>query len=88
MNKYGIKEREEKYCFSYTHEFLPMLCFVPGLAAAKDGSRLGYGGGFYDRFLQEFKEKVTSVLCLPSKDFMFDKLPCEEFDEKVDLIVF
>ncbi|MES2614006.1 MAG: 5-formyltetrahydrofolate cyclo-ligase [Bdellovibrionota bacterium] len=87
-NKYGIKEKEDKYCFSYGHDFLPMLCFIPGIAAAQDGTRLGYGGGFYDKFLSEFKDKVTSVLCLPSREFLFDTLPYEEHDEKVDLIVF
>lgn len=30
------------------------LCLLPALAAAKDGTRLGYGGGFYDRFLAGF----------------------------------
>lgn len=88
VNKFGIKEKEEKYCFKYEKNFLPMLCFVPGLAAAQDGTRLGYGGGFYDKFLHEFKDKVTSVLCLPSQEFLFDSLPCEGHDEKVDLIVF
>lgn len=88
VNKHGIKEKEEKYCFSYRSDLLPLLCFVPGIAAAQDGTRLGYGGGYYDKFLREFKDKVTSVLCLPSKDFLFNTLPCEEHDEKVDLIVF
>ncbi len=31
------------------------LCLLPALAADKDGGRLGYGGGFYDRFLANFK---------------------------------
>ena len=88
VNKYGVKEKEEKFCFKYTQDFLPLLCFVPGLAAAQDGTRLGYGGGFYDKFLREFKEKITSVLCLPSKEFLFNSLPSDDYDEKVDLIVF
>lgn len=88
LNKHGIKEKEEKFCFPYTQSQLPMLCFVPGLAADQNGIRLGYGGGFYDKFLREFKEKVTSVFCLPSKEFLFNQLPSDEFDEKVDLLVF
>lgn len=87
-NKHGIKEKKDEFCFEYKEKDLPMLCFVPGIAAAQDGARLGYGGGYYDNFLRKFKEKVTSVLCLPSKEFLFNVLPTEEHDEKVDLIVF
>lgn len=87
-NKYGIPEKEDLSCISYNQSSLPMLCFLPGLAASQNGNRLGYGGGYYDKFLHKYKNQVTSVLCLPSRDFLFDALPCDTWDEKVDLIVF
>jgi 5-formyltetrahydrofolate cyclo-ligase len=87
-NSIGIKEKEEEHCFPYTQNSLPLLCFVPGIAASQDGSRLGYGGGFYDQFLSQFPDKITSVLCLPSQDFLLNALPLDPHDEKVDLIVF
>ncbi len=86
-NKYGILERPEEYCFEYTDDMPPMLCFLPGLAASKEGYRLGYGGGFYDKFLNKMNKKITSVFCLPSEDFVFDIIPSEANDHKVDLVV-
>ena len=53
------------------------LCIVPGLAAGKDGSRLGYGGGFYDRFLPTFK---GTALFAVYEQFLFDTLPHEAHD--------
>jgi 5-formyltetrahydrofolate cyclo-ligase len=88
VNAFGIKEKNDEFCFSYEKEKLPLLCFVPGIAASKDGHRLGYGGGYYDRFLKEYRDNVTSVLCLPSKEFVLNTLPTNDFDETVDLIVF
>ncbi len=38
------------------------LVFVPGLAFGRDGSRLGYGGGFYDRLLSQ-RRYAESTLC-------------------------
>ncbi|KAB8031049.1 5-formyltetrahydrofolate cyclo-ligase [Fluviispira multicolorata] len=86
-NKYGIKEKKSEHCLIYSEEMPPLLLFVPGLAASAEGFRLGYGGGYYDRFLAKFKNNVTSVLCLPSENFVFDLLPTDEWDQKVDLVV-
>lgn len=60
------------------------LCILPGLAAGKDGTRLGYGGGFYDRYLTTF-EGITLFPVYEKQ--LFPKLPVEEFDRLVDLIV-
>lgn len=38
------------------------LLIVPGLIFSPDGYRIGYGGGFYDRFLTNFKNDTASVI--------------------------
>lgn len=87
VNKYGIKEKSKEHCFEYNSSMPPMICFLPGLAAAKDGYRLGYGKGYYDRFIRMNSEKITTIFCLPTENFLFDYLPHDNNDEKVDLIV-
>lgn len=60
------------------------LCLVPALAADMCGTRLGYGGGFYDRFLADFKG--TTVL--PLYDcLLVPSLPVEETDIPVHVIL-
>lgn len=61
------------------------LIFVPALAVDKYGYRLGYGGGFYDRFLPFCKDALTVI---PVYDaFILQKLPRESFDVKADFII-
>lgn len=61
------------------------LIIIPGLAFDINGNRLGYGGGFYDRFLSKYPNSKRVALCY---DFqIFDEIPHEFFDEKVDLII-
>ena len=60
------------------------LCLLPGLAAGKDGTRLGYGGGFYDRFLATFEG--TTLFPVYSR-LVFDTLPSEAHDRRVDHIL-
>lgn len=61
------------------------LVLMPGLAFDPEGHRIGYGGGFYDRFLAHEKEHPTIALCY---DFqMLDRLETEEFDIPVDCVL-
>lgn len=61
------------------------LAIVPALMTDIDGYRLGYGGGFYDRFLAANPHIKTIVPI--AKELFVDKLPCDEFDVRVDYIV-
>ena len=61
------------------------LVLMPGVAFTKKGDRMGYGGGFYDRFLAEEPNHPTLALCY---DFQIvDSLPTEEFDIPVDTVL-
>ena len=54
---------------------------VPGLAFSSRGQRLGYGAGFYDRFL---KDLAGFKLGLAYRQQIFPKLPTEFYDVNMD----
>ena len=61
------------------------LVLMPGLAFDKAGHRVGYGGGFYDKFLANEPSHPTVALCY---DFqVLPHLNTEEFDVPVDLVL-
>ncbi|RZA13807.1 MAG: 5-formyltetrahydrofolate cyclo-ligase [Proteobacteria bacterium] len=60
------------------------LIIVPALAFDKDGHRLGYGKGFYDRFLSSFTATTIGV-CF--SEFFFESLPSEAHDRVVNHVV-
>ncbi|MBE6667480.1 MAG: 5-formyltetrahydrofolate cyclo-ligase [Ruminococcaceae bacterium] len=79
---YGIKEPHKSA--PLTKSDTDTLCIVPALAYDSNGNRLGYGGGYYDRFLSEFVG--FSILAIYS--FLYtDTLPTDSFDIKVDKII-
>lgn len=60
------------------------LVLLPGLAFDPQGHRLGYGGGFYDRFLSA-EPHPTIALCF---DFqMYEHLDCEDHDIPADVVL-
>ncbi|MBR1558646.1 MAG: 5-formyltetrahydrofolate cyclo-ligase [Clostridia bacterium] len=61
------------------------LVLMPGLAFDPEGHRVGYGGGFYDRFLENEPDHPLVALCY---DFqMYDHLDVESHDVPVDLVI-
>ena len=60
------------------------LVILPALAVDKNNYRLGYGGGFYDRFLAD--TKVFKIVCLP-KIFYLDTIFPEKNDIPIDKLV-
>lgn len=61
------------------------LVLMPGLAFDRQGRRIGYGGGFYDRFLAEEPNHPTLALCYSFQ--MVEEIPTEEFDVPVDCVL-
>jgi 5-formyltetrahydrofolate cyclo-ligase len=79
---YNILE-PNRFCIEQK-DFKNALCIVPGLVFDKNGYRVGYGKGYFDRFLSE--NDIKSVgLC--RKDFITDSIPVEDFDKAVDLVL-
>ncbi len=60
------------------------LAIVPGLGFNIYGFRIGYGGGYYDRFLSEYKQYSIGVAM---SEFLISDLPFEDHDKPVDFIV-
>jgi 5-formyltetrahydrofolate cyclo-ligase len=65
------------------------LIIVPCLAATKDGFRLGYGGGYYDRYLANARKSSSSAksVALCRFEFLYDSLPTDEYDIAVDRVI-
>ncbi len=61
------------------------LVLMPGLAFDPQGRRIGYGGGFYDKFLRREPNHPTLALCYSFQ--MLEHLETEEFDIPVDCVL-
>lgn len=60
------------------------LLIVPGIGFDKRGFRIGFGGGYYDRFLANFPNKTVSI-CYSKQ--LIDKFPNEPYDMPVQTIL-
>ena len=60
---------------------------IPGLCFDIKGRRIGYGGGYYDRYLTKYPEDKFHITALAYEYQIFENLPFAENDKPVNLIV-
>lgn len=81
--KYGILEPSNEFLEEWNN--VDGVMIMPGLAFGRDFSRAGYGGGFYDRFLETHHGLKTIGVCF---DFqVVDSIEIDNYDYKPDIIV-
>ena len=81
---YGVLEPVPGKAKKITAFPRPAVCIVPGLVFDQEGFRLGYGKGYYDRFLQRFRGVKIGV-CY--RELMVELLPHGYYDRPVDWLV-
>lgn len=60
------------------------LALVPCLSCSRDGKRLGYGGGYYDRYLSQ-TAAPKAVLC--RSRVMRENIPVDRYDVQMDMVI-
>ena len=82
INKYGIPEPiSDKVVY-------PGILLVPLVAFDKKFNRVGYGGGFYDRYIKRIKKsKKITTIGLAYSFQQVEKVPIDSFDIKLDYVV-
>lgn len=57
-----------------------VLMIMPGVAFDNNGARLGYGGGFYDRYLSEYEELIPRTVLIAFEAQRADEICTDEYD--------
>ena len=80
---FGVLEPDPEKC-TLLRDYTSSACIVPALMYDTEGYRLGYGKGYYDRFLSGYN---GACIGLGYSTLIKDNLPHGKFDRKVDIIV-
>ena len=82
INKYGIPEPEKKRLV------YPDILIVPMVAFDERLYRLGYGGGYYDRYIEKISlKKKTLLIGLAHTCQKVSRIPKNKYDRKLDFII-
>lgn len=85
IGAYGIREPKPECSPEVEIKDIDVV-IVPAVAYDKDCYRLGYGGGFYDRFIERLREDAITVGIAFDLQ-IFDSVPKEDHDAQLDYII-
>lgn len=84
-DSYGIPEPpKDAPVYDPARDTGSAICFVPGLVYDREGYRLGYGKGFYDRYLSAFSGCTIGVVY---SDYILKTVPRGRYDVKVNILL-
>lgn len=84
INRFGLEEPEKVPARQLLDFSTKTLLIIPAVAYDLRCFRLGYGGGFFDRFLAQ-KDITTLGVCFEA--FLLDQLPTESHDQPVHTVI-
>lgn len=94
MDFYEYKENEFFYVNNFgipeplkSKKLLPNIILIPIVAFDKNLNRIGYGGGFYDRFINKMKKKKLIKIGLAFSCQKVNRIETNKFDKKLDFII-
>lgn len=85
IGTYGIREPKDQFIRITPINNIDLL-IVPAVAFDINKYRLGYGGGFYDRFIEKLREDTTTI-GLAFEFQVFDSIPKENHDAKLNYVI-
>ena len=82
LNGYGIPEPQKN------EKVIPDILLIPLVSFDKNLFRIGYGGGFYDRYIKKISKfkKVLNIGIAHSSQKV-SKIPFDKYDQKLDIII-
>ena len=86
VSTYGVKEPKDEFKRPFDKDMIDLV-IVPGVAFGENRCRMGYGAGFYDRFISSIKNRSLVTIGVAFELQIHDHIPHEDHDIILDYIV-
>ncbi len=86
VSTYGVKEPKDEFKRPFDKNMIDLV-IVPGVAFGENRCRMGYGAGFYDRFISSIQNNSLVTIGIAFELQMYDHIPHENHDVILDYIV-
>lgn len=85
LNKFGLFQPQKEFFRPFDKKDLDLI-IVPGIAFDEKGNRIGFGKGYYDKFLKNIPKNIP-VIALAFEKQIAEGITCEKHDVPVHKIV-
>jgi 5-formyltetrahydrofolate cyclo-ligase len=87
ISSFGIPEPQSDISNRYQGKGNRQLMLMPGLAFDRQGGRIGFGAGYFDKYLAKYPPEQFCKVALAYDFQLFDNLDTEQHDIRTDIIV-